>query len=60
MTAKQKDAVQFVRVIDIALIAPALITYSFKSELDEDTKDILFVIGLATLFYNGYHFVKNA
>ena len=58
MTTEQQD-IQFIRVIDMFVIAPILVSYSTKKELSQDAKDILFIIGLATFAYNGYHFLKN-
>jgi len=60
MTTSEKNTVQFIRVIDMFVIAPILINISTKKELSKDTQDILFLIGLLTFTYNGYHFLKNA
>jgi len=46
-----------VRLIDVFLIAPYLITLSTKQKTPA-AKNLLFIIGVATLIYNGANYLK--
>lgn len=50
---------QFVRLIDVFVIAPYLIHLSKNKNLDKTNKNILIGLGLATLVYNGANYLKN-
>ncbi len=50
---------QFVRLIDVFVIAPYLIHLSQNKNLDKTNKNILIGLGLATLIYNGANYLKN-
>lgn len=50
--------VQPVRLLDIFVIAPVLMYASTKIE-DKNLKTGVFIIGLATLLYNGYNYMNN-
>jgi len=50
---------QFVRLIDVFVIAPYLIHLSQNKKLDKTNKNILIGLGLATLVYNGANYLKN-
>jgi hypothetical protein len=50
---------QDVRLIDVVLIAPFLIYVSLRKELPNPIRITLFGLGVATLLYNGYNYIKN-
>jgi hypothetical protein len=52
--------VQVIRLIDVFFIAPVLIYTSTKEELPKPLRITLAALGVATLIYNGHHFLLNA
>lgn len=50
---------QFIRLVDVFIIAPYLINLSLDKKLDKTNKNILMGLGLATLIYNGANYLKN-
>lgn len=51
--------VQDVRVLDVVIIAPFLIYVSMRKELSKPLRLMLLGLGVATLIYNGYNYLKN-
>lgn len=51
--------VQDVRILDVVIIAPFLIYVGMRKELPQTIRLMLIGLGLATLFYNGYNYLKN-
>jgi len=51
--------VQTVRLLDVFFIAPFLIYVGSNKSLSTPVRATLWGIGLATLFYNGHHYIKN-
>jgi hypothetical protein len=51
--------VQKVRLIDVFVIAPFLMYVGSKKTLSDPIRIGLWTIGIATLLYNGHHFLKN-
>jgi hypothetical protein len=47
-----------IRLIDVIFIGPYLINLSLKKNLEENTRIILFLIGGATILYNGINYLK--
>ena len=58
-TVKEVQKSQSVRLIDVFFIAPYLLYVSSKSQLTRLDKNLLFVLGVATLYYNGINYMKN-
>lgn len=58
-TVKEVQKSQGVRLIDVFFIAPFLIYASSKNQLTRLDKNILFALGVATLYYNGVNYLKN-
>jgi hypothetical protein len=52
------DGYQYVRVIDVFVLAPAFIYASTFKSLPESLRVILFVSGVATAAFNGYNFIR--
>lgn len=50
---------QAVRLADVFLIAPYLLYVSSKRELSELDRNLLFGLGVATLFYNAINYIQN-
>ncbi len=50
---------QAIRLADVFLIAPYLLYVSSKRELSELDRNLLFGIGVATLFYNAINYIQN-
>jgi Kef-type K+ transport system membrane component KefB len=48
-----------VRLLDVFFIAPFLIYVGSNKSLSTPVRATLWGIGLATLFYNGHHYLKN-
>ncbi len=51
--------VQSVRLLDVFFIAPFLMYVGTNKSLSTPVRATLWGIGLATLFYNGHHYLKN-
>jgi hypothetical protein len=51
--------VQKVRLLDVFVIAPVLMVASTQKQLSKPMRLAVFSIGLATLLYNGHHYLKN-
>jgi hypothetical protein len=51
--------VQTVRLVDVFFIAPFLMYVGSNKSLSTPVRATLWGIGLATLFYNGHHYLKN-
>lgn len=49
---------QFVRLLDIFLIAPILIYAGVSGKVTRTLAGILIFIALVTIIYNGYYFIK--
>lgn len=52
--------VQLVRLADVFVIGPFLIYAGTQKELPKNIKAGLIAIGIGTIFYNGYNYLKNA
>lgn len=52
------DGYQYVRVIDVFVLAPAFIYASTFKSLPEPLRALLFVSGVATAAFNGYNFIR--
>lgn len=52
------DGYQYVRVIDVLVLAPAFIYASTFKSLPEPLRALLFVSGVATAAFNGYNFIR--
>ena len=50
---------QAVRLADVFLIAPYLLYVSSKRESSELDRNLLFGLGVATLFYNAITYIQN-
>ena len=52
---------QQVRLIDVFIIAPILIyiAYTYRNTLKEWELYAMYIIGFATLYYNGKNYLKN-
>lgn len=50
---------QAIRLADVFLIAPYLLYVSSKRELSELDRNLLFGLGVATLFYNAINYLQN-
>lgn len=50
---------QAIRLADVFLIAPYLLYVSSKRELSELDRNLLFGLGVATLFYNAINYIQN-
>lgn len=50
---------QVVRIIDIIIIAPALIVLSENKNLNDNERAVLKVIGVGTLLFNLANFIKE-
>ena len=53
------ETVQYVRIADVVIIAPILIYAGFKIGIETPLGILLVLIGIGTLFYNGYNFYDN-
>lgn len=53
--ATQKQAV---RLFDILLFAPILIYIGWSGKMNNTIRTILIVMGIGTIAYNGYYFLK--
>lgn len=51
--------VQTVRLIDVFLIAPFLMYVGTNKSLSTPVRATLWGLGIATLLYNGHHYLKN-
>ena len=51
--------VQKVRLLDVFVIAPVLMVASTQKTLSKPMRVTIFTIGLATLIYNGHHYLRN-
>lgn len=51
--------VQHVRLIDVFFIAPVLIYAGFQPSLPKALRVTLVVLGVATIIYNGHHYLIN-
>jgi len=51
---------QNVRLLDVFVVAPIIIYSSTVNKVPAWLKTSLFIIGSATLLYNGYHFLDEA
>lgn len=52
--------VQLVRLADVFLIGPFLIYAGTRKELPKNIQIGLIGVGIGTIFYNGYNYLKNA
>jgi hypothetical protein len=52
---------QQIRLIDVFIIAPILIyiAYTYRNTLKEWELYAMYIIGFATLYYNGKNYLKN-
>lgn len=53
------QTVQYIRLIDVFIIAPLLLIVPFIKTVPMWLKIVLASIGLATLIYNAYNFIKQ-
>lgn len=51
--------VQTVRLIDVFFIAPFLMYVGTNKSLSTPVRTTLWGLGIATLLYNGHHYLKN-
>ena len=51
--------VQTVRLIDVLFIAPFLMYVGTNKSLSTPVRATLWGLGIATLLYNGHHYLKN-
>jgi hypothetical protein len=51
--------VQTVRLIDVFFIAPFLMYVGSNKSLSQPVRLTLWGLGVATLLYNGHHYLKN-
>lgn len=58
-TIEEFQKSQWVRVIDILFIGPFLIYVSSYKRLPKFVRVVLFIIGVATIVYNGNNYIKN-
>jgi hypothetical protein len=58
-TVSEVQKSQAVRLADVFLIAPYLLYVSSKRELSELDRNLLFGLGVATLFYNAINYIQN-
>lgn len=49
---------QYVRLFDIFLFAPILIGIGWSGKMNNNIRAILIIMGVGTLIYNGYYFLK--
>ena len=49
---------QYVRVIDVFILAPAMIIASTNRSLPEYLRVILFIAGVSTAAFNGVNYIK--
>jgi hypothetical protein len=52
--------VQLVRLADVFLIGPFLIYAGTRKELPQNIRFGLIAVGIGTIAYNGYNYLKNA
>jgi len=52
--------VQIVRLADVFLIGPFLIFAGTRKELPQNIRFGLIAVGIGTIAYNGYNYLKNA
>ena len=52
--------VQLVRLADVFLIGPFLIYAGTRKELPKNIQIGLIGVGIGTILYNGYNYLKNA
>jgi len=52
--------VQLVRLADVFLIGPFLIYAGTRKELLQNIRFGLIAVGIGTIVYNGYNYLKNA
>lgn len=52
-------SVQDIRILDVVVVAPFLIYVSMRKELPRPIRLMLMGLGVATLLYNGYNYIKN-
>lgn len=58
-TSKEVYFTQIIRLADVFLIGPILIYASFFKTLPTPLRILLFVIGVATIIYNGRNYIKK-
>lgn len=51
--------VQYVRILDVVVVAPFLIYVGMRKELPQTIRAMLIGLGIATLLYNGINYLKN-
>jgi hypothetical protein len=51
--------VQHVRLLDVFVIAPFLMYAGSRKELPNNIRLGLWAVGIGTLVYNGYNYLKN-
>lgn len=55
---KEYQFSQFVRLLDVFLIAPVLIYAGITGKVTRTLAIILIVIAMSTIIYNAYYFIK--
>ena len=59
-TQEEISKSQNIRLIDVFIIAPFLIYVAYRNKSLTDWEKIgLYIIGIATLYYNGKNYLKN-
>lgn len=51
--------VQLVRLADVFLIGPFIIYAGTRKELPQNIRFGLIAVGIGTIVYNGYNYIKN-
>jgi hypothetical protein len=52
--------VQLVRLADVFLIGPFIIYAGTRKELPQNIRFGLIAVGIGTIVYNGYNYIKNS
>ena len=59
-TKEEISKSQFIRLLDVFIIAPFIIYVAYRNKSLTDWEKIgLYIIGVATLYYNGKNYLKN-
>jgi len=55
----EKEKSQFVRLVDVFVLGPFMMWVSQQNRMSADNRRVLWLIGLATIIYNGKNFLAN-
>ena len=56
--AADEGKTQNIRLLDVFFIGPLLVWVGFAGRLNDTVRILLFVIGVATVIYNGRNFIR--